>query len=284
MKLKGLLCDSPQSELLPTRMRLIRHLLIQRRAQARLPLQAGAIKGMKNFNKVHILLLSLHARDSLRLTAVVSFSALPCVSIPENCLVEPFWASCSGWLLLLHKSQNSSSIEEAMANVSICPGSVLCRLEQLLHPDLEFRIGFQCERQSALTNCRLDMQLIGKPHVRIGRDSKYESLDTLANVTYHQPGETMRYTSASVLDILNYLQDEAKCGNPTKPLHNELPARDALALLVAASAQSALRCLHNGQIHHCFTDPKPTSKQVSPLATKMRCYAHQHHMIDRCKR
>ncbi len=123
------------------------------------------------------------------------------------------------------------------------------------------------------------MQLIGKPHVRLNRDSKYESLDTLANVTYHQPGETMRYTSASVLDILHYLQDEAKCGNPTKPLHNELPARDALALLAAASAQSALRCLHNGHINHCFTDPTPASKQVSSLASRIFCYAHQCKMI-----
>ena len=105
------------------------------------------------------------------------------------------------------------------------------------------------------------VQLIGRPHVRKDRANRFDSLDVLHNVTHDRPGETMRYTSASVLDVLGYLTDEAARGNLTKVLPSEMGS-DAQALLVAASVQATLMCLRSGQLHHCFTEPLPFSKEV----------------------
>ncbi|KAK9840198.1 hypothetical protein WJX74_005315 [Apatococcus lobatus] len=107
---------------------------------------------------------------------------------------------------------------------------------------------------------RLIAVLIGRPHIRKDRAIRFNSLEVLHNVTYDRPSETTRYTSASVLDILGYLTDEAARGNMTKVLASEMGS-DAQAVLIAASVQATLRCLRNGQLRHCFIEPLPFSKE-----------------------
>lgn len=112
---------------------------------------------------------------------------------------------------------------------------------------------------------KVSLQLIGRPHIRKDRANTFPTLDILHNVTHDRPGETSRYTSASVLDILGYLADEAARGNMTKVLASEMGS-DAQAVLIAASAQATLRCLRGGQLHHCFTEPLPSSREVRPVS------------------
>ncbi|KAK9869062.1 hypothetical protein WJX84_012459 [Apatococcus fuscideae] len=117
----------------------------------------------------------------------------------------------------------------------------------------------------ARDSLRLIAVLFGRPHPRKGRENNFDCLELLHNVTFEKAGETFRYTSASVLDILGYLADEARRGNLTKVLPAEMGS-EGTALLITASAQAALRCLRSGQLHHCFTAPLPSSKEEALLS------------------